>query len=205
MNLNTLHPWHGINIDLKEQSNSFSLNAIVEIIKNDTIKYEIDKKSGLLKIDRPQKYSNVCPSLYGFIPKTYCGDKVSFLAKSMSTSEIRRGDLDPLDILILSSYNITERNIILRARPIGGLLMIDKNEADDKIIAVLEGDEMYSEVYDIAQISDTLINKLKHYFLTYKSMPEENVIVSIDAVYGAEHARKVIHESINDYSELTKK
>lgn len=205
MNMNILHPWHGIDIDLKKEEKYFTVNALIEIVKNDTIKYEIDKKSGLLKVDRPQKYSNVCPALYGFIPKTYCGQGVSTIAKTISKSRITGGDLDPLDIIILSSYTISERNVILRARPIGGFLMIDNSEVDDKIIAVLEGDEMYNEVYDISQISDGLINKLKHYFLTYKTMPDQNEIVVIDSVYGAQHALNIINESIKDYNEYIQK
>ncbi|MBP8156561.1 MAG: inorganic diphosphatase, partial [Leadbetterella sp.] len=141
------HPWHGISVgpDAPEVVTTF-----IEIVPSDTIKYEIDKESGFLKIDRPQKYSNIVPALYGFIPQTYCGDKVAEFAREKGATTIKVGDGDPLDICVLSSHHIPHGDILLQAKPIGGFCFIDKGEADDKIIAVLTGDQIYGNFNDIS-------------------------------------------------------
>ena len=128
------HPWHGISAGEKAPE---VVNVFVEIVPTDTIKYEVDKETGYLKVDRPQKFSNIIPALYGFIPKTYCEEEVKNLAVATGATDITEGDHDPLDICVLSSHNITSGNILMEAIPIGGFQMIDKGEADDKIIAVL--------------------------------------------------------------------
>lgn len=196
-----LHPWHSISYGEKCPN---KVIVFIEIVPADTIKYEIDKISGYLMIDRPQKFSNIIPSLYGFIPKTYCGNEIAKLAGNITKKKIISGDHDPLDILVLTSHQVLHGNILLNAIPIGGFCMIDKNEADDKIIAVLENDHVYGSIEDISELSMDIILRLKHYFLTYKLDPEssENNIrlVSIDKVYNSEHAKKVIQASIQDYS-----
>src|SRR6185503_13567840 len=130
------------------------------------MKYEVDKLTGYLKIDRPQRGSAQPPTLYGFVPRTYCGDKVSALAKGA-----KRGDGDPLDICVLSERAIARNEILLRARVIGGLQMIDNGEADDKIIGVLENDYVWGKARDVRDVPAVLIERLRHYFLTYKLVP----------------------------------
>ncbi len=191
------HPWHGINLgpDAPEVIMSF-----IEMTPSDTVKYEIDKESGFIKVDRPQKFSNIVPALYGFVPQTYCGDKVAELCNLKTGRTDIVGDEDPLDIIVLTDRNITQGNIIVPAIPIGGFRMIDDNEADDKIIAVLKGDQMYSGYNDVSDLPESIVNRLRHYFLTYKNIPgEESAKVEIDATYGREEALEVIRKSRADY------
>ncbi|MCL4145403.1 UNVERIFIED_CONTAM: hypothetical protein GTU68_024487 [Idotea baltica] len=173
------HPWHGIEIG--EEAPEL-VTAFIEVVPSDTVKYEIDKVSGYLKVDRPQKFSNIVPALYGFVPQTYCMDG------------------DPLDICVLTERAITHGNVLVPAIPIGGLRMIDNGEADDKIIAVLKGDEVYQKWKDISDVPPSIIKRLNHYFLTYKEIPgNENSQVVIDEVYGREEALNVIKYSMQDY------
>lgn len=191
------HPWHGINIG---ENAPTVVTAFIEIVPTDTVKYEIDKESGYLKIDRPQKYSNVIPALYGFIPQTYCDEKTAEYAAEKSGKLVERGDGDPLDICVLSERTITHGNIILQAIPIGGFRLIDKGEADDKIIAVLKDDEMYGNWKDISDCKEAIINRLKHYFLTYKNIPGTGKpTCEITQVYNREEAFEVINRSREDY------
>lgn len=192
------HPWHGISIGDKCPD---IITAYIEMVPNDTVKYEIDKASGYRKVDRPQKFSNYLPALYGFIPQTYCGEDVREFSELKSGKTVLRGDGDPLDICVITERNITSGDIILEAIPIGGFRMIDKGEADDKIIAVLKQDEIYGNVKDVSDCPATLINRLKHYFLTYKNIPgAENAAVEITHTYGREEAHQVILRSIRDYN-----
>ena len=113
---------------------------------------------------------------------------------------VEKGDGDPLDICVLTERHITSGDIILEAIPIGGFRMIDKGEADDKIIAVLKQDEVYGNLKDVSDCPETLINRLKHYFLTYKNMPgQELKTVEITHTYGREEAQEVIRRSMRDY------
>lgn len=192
------HPWHGIPIG---ESCPKVVTAYIEMVPGDTVKYEIDKVTGYRKVDRPQKFSNYVPALYGFLPQTYCGEKVREFAALKSALNVLRGDGDPLDICVLTERNITSGDIILEAIPIGGFRMIDKGEADDKIIAVLKQDEVYGKLKDVSECPATLIDRLKHYFLTYKNMPgHENKAVEITHTYGVEEAQEVILRSIADYN-----
>jgi inorganic pyrophosphatase len=191
------HPWHGISI-----GNNFpnQVNVYIEIVPSDTVKYEIDKESGYLKIDRPQKFSNIIPALYGFIPQTYCGKTVAELSSEKTGKTGLKGDGDPLDICVLSERNITHGDILLRAIPIGGFRLIDRGEADDKIIAVMANDEVYKEFKDLSDCPEAIVNRLKHYFLTYKNMPGlEEHICEITEAYGQAEAFEVIKRSYNDY------
>lgn len=196
--LNKPHPWHGIPIG---ENCPDIITAYIEMVPTDSVKYEIDKLTGYRKVDRPQKFSNIVPALYGFIPQTYCDEKVREFAQLKSGKEVTKGDGDPLDICVLTERNISSGDIILEAIPLGGFRMIDKGEADDKIIAVLKQDEIYGGLKDVSQCPATLINRLKHYFLTYKNMPgQENKAVEITHVYGREEACEVILRSIQDYN-----
>lgn len=192
------HPWHGISAG---ENAPETLTVFIEIVPSDTIKYEIDKESGYLKIDRPQKYSNIVPSLYGFVPQTYCGEEVAKLARERGANVIE-GDGDPLDICVLSSHHIPHGDILLKAIPIGGLCLNDKGEADDKIIAVLVGDQIYQKYTDVSELPEGILARLKHYFLTYKSLPDEKNAIEISDVYGREAAHEVIKKSMLDYRDL---
>ena len=191
------HPWHGVNIgeNAPEEVMSF-----IEMTPSDSVKYEIDKESGYIKVDRPQKFSNIVPALYGFLPQTYCSDEVAEYCMQQTGKANILGDNDPLDICVLTERNITHGNIIVPAIPIGGFRMIDDGEADDKIIAVLKGDEVYEKWNDIQDCPESIVKRLKHYFLTYKGIPgEASPKVEITDVYGREEALEVIERSRADY------
>jgi inorganic pyrophosphatase len=198
--MNTLfkaHPWHGISSG--KQSPEI-VNVFVEIVPSDTIKYEIDKETGYLKVDRPQQFSNIIPALYGFIPRTFCGNEVKNLALKSGAENVIRGDSDPLDICVLSSHNIHSGGLLMEAIPIGGFKMIDRNEADDKIIAVMLGDHVFGHYRDISELPDAEVKRLMHYFLTYKNLPNEPAKCKIHEVYGSAHAKKVVVASKKDYA-----
>lgn len=197
MNKFKSHPWHGISFGENAPN---IVTAFIEIVPTDTVKYEIDKESGYLKIDRPQKFSNVVPTLYGFIPRTYCDVKVAEYAALKSGKVVTKGDGDPLDICVLSEKTITHGDIILQAIPIGGFRLIDKGEADDKIIAVMKADEVFENWKDITDCTEAVIDRLKHYFLTYKNIPgAEKPTCEITHIYGREEAYEVIRRSQEDY------
>jgi len=182
------HPWHGIAIGTDYPG---IVNAFIEIVPTDTVKYEIDKPSGYLKIDRPQLFSNVCPTPYGFIPQTYCGNRVGKFCEQKTGKKDIKGDGDPLDICVLTEKPITHNDIILKASPIGGLRLIDGSEADDKIIAVMQKDAVFGEWKDIKDCPASLINRLRHYFLTYKEAPgAEERNCDITHIYGKNEAHQ---------------
>ena len=190
------HPWHGL--DIGEDAPNV-VTAFIEMVPTDTVKYELDKVSGYIKIDRPQKYSNVVPALYGFLPQTYCGDLVAEYCMSQTERTDIHGDGDPLDICVLTEKTISHGDIIAEVRPIGGFRMLDKNEADDKIIAVLKHDATYNIYNDISELPHVIIDRLRHYFLTYKDLPGEERRTEITHVYNKEEAFEVIRRSAEDY------
>lgn len=191
------HPWHGIFIG---ESAPRIVTTFIEIVPGDTVKYEVDKSSGYLKVDRPQKFSNIVPALYGFIPQTYCGTSIAAFAMQQTGREGIVGDGDPLDVLVLTERNIAHGDIIVKAKPIGGFRMIDKGEADDKIIAVMDQDEIYKDYDDITEMPEAVVQRLKHYFLTYKNIPgDEKAICEITHTYNREEAYEVIKRSQQDY------
>ncbi|NJA07083.1 MULTISPECIES: inorganic pyrophosphatase [Methylomonas] len=194
--LHKAHPWHGI---APGDSAPDIVTAFIEIVPSDTVKYEIDKHSGYLKIDRPQKFSNMIPTLYGFIPRTYCAEKIAEYAAAQSGRPVSKGDGDPLDICVLSERSVTHGDILLQAIPIGGFRLLDGGEADDKIIAVMKGDEFYRQWRDVSDCPESYINRLKHYFLTYKHLPSEKSVCEITHVYGRQEAHEVIKRSMADY------
>jgi inorganic pyrophosphatase len=199
---NKAHPWHGVPIG---EGVPAEVTVFIEIVPSDTVKYEVDKETGYLKIDRPQQYSNVVPANYGFIPQTFCGENIATLAREGAGKEIKKGDGDPLDILVLSEHHIPRGDIILKARPIGGFCLIDGGEADDKIIAVLKGDKVFEQYTDIEQLPKGIVERFRHYFLTYKSLPGEPNKCEIAFSYGRERSYTVIQAAISDYAELTGK
>jgi inorganic pyrophosphatase len=185
------HPWHGLEAGPEPPE---VLNAFIEITPFDMMKYEIDKVSGYLRVDRPLRSSAQHPALYGFVPRTYCGDRVARLAPAA-----KRGDGDPIDICVLSERAIARTEIIIRCRVIGGLQMIDRGEADDKLISVLDGDYMWGAARDITDVPSVLVERLQHYFLTYKLVPGERAQAKITSVYGRNHALKVVRAAMDDY------
>lgn len=199
---NKAHPWHGIPIgdDSPEE-----VTVFIEIVPQDTVKYEVDKETGYLKIDRPQQYSNVVPANYGFIPRTYCGQGIAELARAKSNILISDGDNDPLDILVLSEHHIPRGDIILKARPIGGFCLVDGGEADDKIIAVLKGDKVFEQYREIIELPKGILERFEHYFLTYKSLPDAPNACEIAYSYGKDGAYQVINTAIDDYAVLLQK
>lgn len=190
------HPWHGISPGDRAPN---VVQCFIEVVPTDTVKYEIDKVSGYLRVDRPQKYSNVCPALYGFIPQTYCGDAVAALSSTRTGLQLE-GDGDPVDVCVLTDRQIEHGNLLVECVPIGGFRMLDGNEVDDKIIAVLKDDATYGACTDIDQISDSVLDRMRHYFLTYKQAPGcADGICQITHTYGHLEARTVIDSSFADY------
>ncbi len=196
---NKAHPWHGVPVGDNAPG---EVTVFVEIVPRHTVKYEVDKETGYLKIDRPQQYSNVVPANYGFIPQTYCSEAVAGLARSQTEISITGGDTDPLDILVLSEHHIPRGDIILKAIPIGGFCLIDDSEADDKIIAVLKGDKVFEQYREIAQLPKGILERFEHYFLTYKSLPDAPNVCEIAYSYGREQSYEVINAAITDYADL---
>ncbi len=195
--LSQSHPWHGVPIG-KDAPNA--VTAYIEIVPTDTVKYELDKFTGLLRVDRPQKYSNFCPSLYGLVPQTLCADRVAALSAQRTGHPHIVGDADPLDICVLTERSISHGNILVRALPIGGMRMLDRDEADDKIVAVLEGDATYGHLREIADVPPVVIDRLRHYFLTYKQAPDAlTPACEITHVYGRAEALDVVERSRADY------
>jgi inorganic pyrophosphatase len=191
------HPWHGLAIGPQAPN---VVTVYIELVPADTVKYEIDKRSGILKLDRPQRYSSLSPEPYGFIPRTLCGDSVAELAAQATGRPGVKGDLDPLDVCVLTERAINHGGVVVRARPIGGLRMFDGKEVDDKIIAVLESDPTYEGWTELEHCPPVLTDRIQHYFLTYKDMPgAAGPRVEMAGIYGAEVARDVIRRAQEDY------
>ncbi|MDA8017572.1 MAG: inorganic pyrophosphatase [Thermoanaerobaculia bacterium] len=186
------HPWHGLDVG---QEAPRVVNAYIELTPFDRVKYEVDKTTGYLRVDRPQRTSAQPPSLYGFVPRTFCGRRTGEL------SPAERGDGDPLDICVISEQPIQRAEVILDARVVGGLQMIDGGEADDKIIAVLSNDYIWQGTRDVGELPEVLVERLRHYFATYKLVTGEESKISIETVYDREHAWKVIEASMADYTD----
>jgi len=190
------HPWHGVS----PGDPAGVVQAFIEIVPTDSVKYELDKPSGHLRIDRPQRFSSQPPTLYGFLPQTYCGKRVGQRCSERTGTPNVRGDGDPMDVCILTEKTVAHANFFLSARPIGGFRMIDGEEADDKIVAVLERDMAYGDLRDIADCPPGIVERLRHYFLTYKQMPGEPTRkVRIGEVYDRVEAVEVIRLSLQDY------
>jgi inorganic pyrophosphatase len=170
------------------------VTGFIESLPGDTIKYELDKDSGYLMIDRAQRTTAAPPCLYGFIPRTYCAENVA--ARCAGAEE---ADGDPLDICVYSERDINRTDIILQAKVLGGIQMIDGGEADDKIIAVLDGDNVWGGVEDLAEMPSIIVERLQHYFSTYKQVPGKNPNINVDVVYGRDQALEVIAAAQADY------
>lgn len=188
------HPWHGLD---RGPNPPEVVHAYIEITPFDTVKYELDKPTGFLRVDRPQRTSSSPPALYGFVPRTYCGARVGALLPEAS-----KGDGDPLDICVISERPIDRSDVIVNARVVGGLPMVDNDEADDKIVAVLENDHLWGHVNDLTELPPVLVERLRHYFETYKLVPGEENAVAIGPAYGRERALAVVRGSMADYDDV---
>jgi len=188
------HPWHGLDPGPSPPSMVY---AYIEITPYDSIKYEVDKATGYLLVDRPQRTSSQPPTLYGFIPRTYCGHRVAALCPRAD-----EGDGDPLDICVVSERPIERAEILLCARVVGSICTVDGGKADDKIVAVLENDNFWGQATDISDLPARLIERLAHYFATYKLVPGEESQVSVEAAYGSTTAHEIVAAAIEDYEEV---
>ncbi|MFQ5787886.1 MAG: inorganic pyrophosphatase [Thermodesulfobacteriota bacterium] len=187
------HPWHGLEPGIDPPR---IVNAYIEITPFDSVKYEVDKTTGYLRVDRPQRTSSQPPALYGFIPRTYCGKRVAKLSP-----ESKAGDGDPLDICVVSERPVNRAEIIVHSKVIGGLQMVDEGKADDKIIAVLENDYEMGAAEELSDIPDIIVERLRHYFSTYKYMIGKEINFSVERVYDRDHAFKVVNAALEDYKD----
>ncbi len=167
--------WH--DIDPKRITRK-DFEAVIEISKGSKMKYELDKETGLLKLDRVLHTSTHYPANYGFIPRTYADDN------------------DPLDVLVLCSEKI-EPMALVRCYPIGVISMVDGGHFDDKIIAIPFGDPTYNEYKDISQLPRHIFDEMTHFFKVYKML--ENKDTAIDEAKGVLAAVDIIEDAIADY------
>ncbi len=175
-----LHPWHGVNYGDKAPR---IVNAIIEIPQGSRAKYEIDKPTGLLKLDRVIYSSFYYPTNYGFIPQTYGDDK------------------DPLDILVISSLSI-QPLCLVEAKVIGVMQMIDGGDADDKIIAVANNDPSINYINNIEELPKHFFSEMRHFFEEYKTLENKSVKVEdfgdkTQAIHIIEEAIKLYHTTFN--------
>ena len=177
---NVLHPWHGV--ETGDQAPRM-VNAVIEIPQGSRAKYEIDKPSGLLRLDRVIYSSFYYPTNYGFIPQTYGDDK------------------DPLDILVLSSLSI-QPLCLVTAKVIGVMQMIDQGDADDKIIAVAAHDPSINYINNIEELPKHFFGELRHFFEEYKRL--ENKTVVVEEFQDKTVALKIIEDAITAYKNLFK-
>jgi inorganic pyrophosphatase len=171
-------PWHHVSPGHDDLN---TVNGIIEIPKGTRAKYELDKESGLLRLDRVLYSSVYYPQNYGFIPQTYCDDK------------------DPLDILILSQIDVVPLCIV-PAKVIGVMRMLDNGEADDKIIAVAAGDPSVSHYNDISEVPTHFKTEMMNFFEDYKKLENKSVVV--DQFFGKEVAMRILQESFDLYTKV---
>ena len=167
--------WHDID---SSRITRKDFEAVIEISKGSKMKYELDKETGLLKLDRVLHTSTHYPANYGFIPKTFADDN------------------DPLDVLVLCSEQI-EPMALVRCYPIGVISMMDGGHADDKIIAIPFGDPTYNEYKDISQLPKHIFNEMTHFFKVYKMLENKDTV--IDEAKGALSAVEIIEDAIEGY------
>lgn len=175
------HPWHETSTGTHPPE---FVNSIIEIPRGSRAKYEVDKESGLLKLDRVIYASMYYPLNYGFIPQTMGEDH------------------DPLDIVVLTQVSVVPLCLI-PSKVIGVMQMVDRGEADDKIIAVAEQDPSVSHINDVKDLPDYLMAELRHFFENYKTLENKKVVV--DEFLSKEKAFIIIEESIRYYRENRKK
>jgi len=170
--------WHDIDNDRITQE---EFVACIEIPKGSKKKYELDKETGLIILDRILYTSTHYPANYGFIPRTYSDDK------------------DPLDVLVLSNESF-DPLVLVRCKPIGVVKMIDEEAIDEKIISVCINDPSMNIYNDISELPEHLFEEIKHFFTVYKQLEGKKTVVT--DVFGAKEAKQVIQESIDAYNQL---
>lgn len=178
MKIEKTNPWHNVS---RGNSGSYLVNGLIEIPKGSRAKYEVDKESGLLRLDRVIYSSMYYPANYGFIPQSYCGDR------------------DPLDILILTSEVIVPLCIV-PAKVIGVMRMIDSGDTDDKIIAVCAGDPSVNHIQDISELPEHSLLELRNFFEEYKKLEKKHVVVA--DFLNREAAMQIVEESFVAYDKL---
>ncbi|MBK8554661.1 MAG: inorganic diphosphatase [Lewinellaceae bacterium] len=181
MSISAHNPWHTVSPGEKAPD---IVNGIIEIPKNSHAKYELDKDSGLIKLDRVLFSAMYYPANYGFIPQSYCDDH------------------DPLDIMVLSQVTLVPMCLV-SARVIGVMRMLDQGEMDDKIIAVAEHDMSVNHIYDISGLPDHFFRELRSFFEDYKKL--ENKTVQVEDFQNAAVARQIVAQSFLDYKALMAK
>ncbi len=169
--------WHDVS---PKRINPDDFLMVVEISKGSKKKYELDKETGFLMLDRILYTSTHYPANYGFIPRTY-GD-----------------DNDPLDVLLLCSEPL-EPLTLVRAYPIGVISMLDGDKSDEKIIAIPFNDPTYNQYTDISQLPKHIFDEMRHFFTVYKNL--ENKTTAVEEVSGKEDAVKVVSDAIDSYIE----
>lgn len=187
------HPWHGLSTGRDPPR---LVNAYVEITPFDAMKYEIDKVTGYLRMDRPQTSSSLPPTLYGFIPRTYCAARVAHLSQGTE-----QADGDALDICVITERPINRAEVLVCAKVIGVLQTLDGGRADDKVIAVLDNDPLWGGVDDVVDVPETVTFRLNHYFGTYKMVPGQPNRMKILGLHGAERAFAIVAAAMADYKE----
>jgi len=170
------------------------LNVFVEITPFDVMKYEVDKESGYLRVDRVQRTSSLPPAIYGFVPRTLAGARVAAL---MDGAE--RGDDDPIDVCVLSEQPISRSEVVLQARLVGGIPMLDHAEADDKLLTVLVDDPLLGHIRELEEIPQVIVERLLHYFSTYKLHRGAPANVTVGPPYGRRRAESVVSAALEDY------
>lgn len=175
-----VHPWHGVSVGERAPE---VVNALIEIPQGSRCKYEIDKETGLLKLDRVIYSSFYYPMNYGFIPQTYGDDK------------------DPLDILVITSLPVQPLTL-MSARVIGVMQMVDSGDADDKIISVAENDPAVNHLYNIEELPSHFFEELRHFFEEYKKL--ENKTVVVEEFGNKKMAEKIVQNAIEAYQEKFK-
>ena len=173
-----MHAWHDVT---PGQNLPAEFLTVVEIPRGSSVKYELDKQTGLLKLDRILYSSVHYPANYGFIPQTYCDDK------------------DPLDILVISQVKIVPLCMV-EAKVIGVMRMIDGGEADDKIIAVAQGDPSVSHIEDISQLPEHFISEMRNFFEDYKKLEHKTVVV--EEFQDKSVAEEIVRKAVEDYKAM---
>lgn len=170
------NPWHEV---APKPKNNENVHAIIEIPRGARAKYELDKETGMLRLDRVLYSSVYYPHNYGFIPKTYGDDK------------------DPLDILVISQVEVVPL-CLLEAKVIGVMRMLDAGEGDDKIIAVAAHDMSVNHYTHINQLPAHTLKELQSFFEDYKKLENKEVVV--EEFFGPEVANEIIDQAIIDYN-----
>jgi len=175
-----MNPWHDIPLDFQDDE----LTCLIEIPANSKIKYEIEKETGLLKVDRILSSSVHYPCNYGLFPQTLCDDK------------------DPLDVLVLGQFPVMPMSL-MRVRPVGVVRMIDGGEGDDKVIAVHVDDPQYKHIKTLSEVNPHIVKEIRQFFESYKALEKKSV--QINGIDDEKAAMQAVKDSIKMYNDQFKK